>query len=84
MDKESPTLLKRLLDASVDGLFAFDRECRIIAWNRAMQRISGLSSEEVIGRRADEVFPFLQADTTGSCLSAALTGSESVSEKHHY
>ena len=84
MDKESPNLLKRLLDASVDGLFAFDRDRRIIAWNRAMQQISGLKSEEVMGRRADEVFPFLQMSGPQSCLSAALAGSESVSESHHY
>ena len=84
MEKESPTLLKRLLDASVDGLFAFDRDCRIIAWNRAMQRISGLTSEEVLGRKADEVFPFLQTSGREKCLSAALAGSESVSETHHY
>jgi PAS domain S-box-containing protein len=84
LDKESPTLLKRLLDASVDGLFAFDRDCRIIAWNRAMQRITELASEDVIGRRAHEVFPFLESADPESCLSVALAGSESVSEKHHY
>jgi PAS domain S-box-containing protein len=84
LEKESPTLLKRLLDASVDGLFAFDRDCRIIAWNRAMQRISGLSSEEVWGRKADEVFPFLKTSGPESCLLAALAGTQSVSESHHY
>ncbi|HEU4797047.1 MAG TPA: ATP-binding protein, partial [Pyrinomonadaceae bacterium] len=45
---------------------------------------SGLKSEEVMGRRADEVFPFLQMSGPQSCLSAALAGSESVSESHHY
>ncbi|HSK63568.1 MAG TPA: PAS domain S-box protein, partial [Pyrinomonadaceae bacterium] len=84
LEKESPTFLKRLLDASVDGLFAFDGDCRIVAWNRAMQRISGLSSDEVLGRKADEVFPFLQTSGPDNCLSAALDGSESVSETHHY
>ena len=84
MEKESPNLLKRLLDASVDGLFAFDRDCRITAWNQAMMRISGLSSEEALGRRVDEVFPFLQPGGPGNCLSAALAGTESVSDNHHY
>ncbi|HEX5888929.1 MAG TPA: PAS domain S-box protein [Pyrinomonadaceae bacterium] len=84
MENESPSLWKRLLDASVDGLFAFDRDCRIIAWNRAMQRITGRSSEEVLGRRADEIFPFLRESATESCLSAAIAGNESVSETHPY
>ena len=76
--------MKRLLDASVDGLFAFDRDCRIIAWNRAMERISGLSREQVLGARADEIFPFLKAEGTESCLGAALAGSETVFENHSY
>ena len=50
-----------------------------------MERISGLSADEVIGRRADEVFPFLQSDGGAeSCLSGALAGLESRSETHHY
>src|SRR5688572_17910522 len=49
-----------------------------------MQRITGLSSEEVLGRRTDEVFPFLRESGAEHCLSAALAGSESVSETHRY
>ena len=84
MANESPTLLKRLLDASVDGLFAFDSDCRVIAWNRAMERITGYSRDEVLGRRADEIFPFLRANGGESCLSGALAGNDSVVEKHPY
>jgi PAS domain S-box-containing protein len=45
LENNSTLLLNRMIDASVDGIFAFDRDCRIIAWNRAMQRISGFSRE---------------------------------------
>jgi PAS domain S-box-containing protein len=76
--------LKRLLDASVDGIFAFDRECRIIAWNRAMQRISGFNSDEVLGQRVDQIFPFLRAESGENCLSLALAGNETVYENHPY
>jgi PAS domain S-box-containing protein len=79
-----PFLLKRLLDASVDGLFAFDRDRRIIAWNRAMQQITGLSGEDVLGQRADEIFPFLRESSSESCLSAAIAGNESFSETHPF
>ena len=84
MANESPILLKRLLDASVDGLFAFDRDCRIIAWNHAMERMSGFNSEAVLGRRADEIFPFLRSVGAESCLSMALAGTQSVFENHSY
>lgn len=42
-----------------------------------MQRISGLTPEEVIGKSAIQIFPFLQA-------TEILEGKELVSEKHPY
>jgi PAS domain S-box-containing protein len=73
-----------MLDASVDGIFAFDRDCRLIAWNRAMQQISGFSRDEVLGKPVVEVFPFLRDGDSDSCFSAALRGHESITESHPY
>ncbi|HKG58281.1 MAG TPA: PAS domain S-box protein [Pyrinomonadaceae bacterium] len=84
MENTSALLLNRLIDASVDGIFAFDRDCRIIAWNRAMQRLSGFSREAVLGKRVGDIFPFLQDEGNDSCFVAALEGRESVSEYHPY
>jgi PAS domain S-box-containing protein len=65
-------------------MFAFDRECRLLAWNRAMQRISGLSADEVLGKRVVDIFPFLREPGSDACFSAALEGKEFVSENHPY
>jgi PAS domain S-box-containing protein len=73
-----------MIDATVDGMFAFDRDCRFVAWNRAMQRISGFSRDDVLGKRVVDVFPFLREGDNDSCFSAALEGRESVSESHPY
>ena len=72
-----------MIDASVDGMFAFDRDCRIIAWNQAMQRISGFSREAVLGKRVGDIFPFLR-EANNSCFLAALEGKQLVSEQHPY
>jgi PAS domain S-box-containing protein len=73
-----------LIDASVDGILAFDRECRYIAWNRAMECISGLERNEVLGRCAFEVFPFLEETGEMKYLFAALEGKSSVAENRSY
>ena len=73
-----------MLDASVDGMFAFDRDCKFIAWNRAMQQISGFSRDEVLGKRVVDVFPFLRDSDSDSCFSAALAGQELITESHPY
>ena len=83
MDSVSPFLLSRLIDATVDGIFAFDRELRIVAWNRAMQRISGRSRDQVFGKSVLEVFPFLHQGHEGSLLEA-LAGKERVCQDHPY
>lgn len=84
LKKNSTLLLRRLIDASFDGMFAFDRDFRIVAWNRAMQRISGFGPDEVLGKHAFDVFPFLRETAEHRCLSAVLEGKESVSENHPY
>ena len=61
-------------------MFAFDRDCKLIAWNRAMQRISGFNREEVLGKRVVDLFPFLREPGSDACFSAALEGKEFVSE----
>ncbi len=75
---------KRLLDASVDGILAFDRDYRYTAWNRAMERISGKKSCDALGRNAFEVFPFLKETGEDKCFDEALAGKSSVSENRPY
>jgi PAS domain S-box-containing protein len=84
LENNSTQLLQQLIDASVDGMFAFDRDCRLIAWNRAMQRITGLDQHEVLGRRVVEVFPFLRDSGNEPCFTTVLEGKETVSENHPY
>jgi PAS domain S-box-containing protein len=66
--------LSGLLDASVDGILAFDLECRYTAWNSAMERISGLRKEQVLGKRAFDVFPFLKDTGEDKYFFEALAG----------
>jgi len=77
-------LSKRLLDVSVDGILAFDQDCRYTAWNPAMERISGKKSADVLGRNAFEVFPFLKETGEDKFFYKALEGKISVSENRPY
>jgi PAS domain S-box-containing protein len=85
-DKPLPEsqFLTRLLEASVDGILAFDRDCCYTAWNQAMERISGVRREDVLGKNAFVVFPFLRETGEDQCLLAALAGKSSVSDKRPY
>jgi PAS domain S-box-containing protein len=67
-------LAELVIEDSPDGVIAFDRECRYLIWNKAMERLSGVSSENVVGRVAFEVFPFLVETGEDRCFREALAG----------
>ncbi|HEX8139820.1 MAG TPA: PAS domain S-box protein [Pyrinomonadaceae bacterium] len=67
-------LVEMLIESSADGILAFDRDCRYTLWNPAMERLSGLSAAEVLGRCAFEVFPFLRETGEDRYFHLALEG----------
>lgn len=81
---DEKSLLTSLLDASVDGLLAFDREGRYTAWNGAMERLSGLRKEEVLGRHAFDLFPFLKETGEAQYFYDALAGRSVVAHDRPY
>src|SRR5256885_15763700 len=82
--QEQDLFLKCLLEANVDGIIAFDREFRYTTWNRAMERISGVKREEVLGKSAIEIFPCLEQTGEDHCYREALAGRSVVAENRPY
>ncbi|MGH9930363.1 MAG: hybrid sensor histidine kinase/response regulator [Pyrinomonadaceae bacterium] len=81
---QSDLFLTELLDASVEGILAFDRECRYLAWNKAMERIAGFKREDVLGKCAFDLFPFLKESGEDKCFHAALAGESATSDNRPY
>lgn len=81
---QSDPFLIQLLDASVEGILAFDRDCRYTFWNQGMERMAGLSREDVLGKVAFDLFPFLKETGEDKCFYAALAGESSTSENRPY
>ena len=73
-----------LINSSVDGILAFDRDCRYMLWNPAMEQISGMSHEEVLGRHAFELFPFLKETGEDRFFLEALNGKSNITHNRPY
>jgi PAS domain S-box-containing protein len=82
--QEEKQSLIGLLDASVDGMFAFDRESRYTVWNRAMERITGFDRGDVLGRCAFDIFPHLKQTGDDRFFFEALAGRSAVAEDQPY
>ena len=48
--RESEKRLTDIINFLPDATFAIDREGRVIAWNRAMERMTGVKSPEILGK----------------------------------
>jgi PAS domain S-box-containing protein len=67
-----------LIQCSLDGILAFDRECRYTLWNPAMERITGRRADEVLGKVAFEIFPFLVDMDRKQHFEAAIEGQSTL------
>ncbi|MBI5306942.1 MAG: PAS domain S-box protein [Planctomycetes bacterium] len=76
--KEGRERFRMLIESSRDGIIAYNKEFCYIVWNRAMERISGVSREAALGKHAFELFPFLDRVGEGECFRNAVEGKASA------
>ncbi len=57
-----------------DGVMVADAEHRLVAWNRAMEEITGVAAEQVLGRSCAEVSRYFYHDERPVLLDLVLAG----------
>src|SRR6516165_12367879 len=84
MSSEVRAIFERLIDSSMDGIFAFDRECRYTVWNPALERILGLSKLQTLGKTTLDVFPLIKETGGEKFYCDALAGKTVVASDRVY
>lgn len=76
---------RQIIESVDEGVIVLDLDSRFRVWNPYMQRLTGLSREEVLERRPIEVFPFLR-DNQINRIDLALAGETPppVDVPYHY
>jgi len=54
---ESETRYKELADSITDVFFAFDKDLRYTHWNKASEKLTGVSAKDAIGKLIYDIFP---------------------------
>ncbi len=75
---------RMLVESSMDGILAFDRNYRYTLWNQGMERLTGIKRADVIGQSAFDVFPFLKEIGEDRHFDGALAGHETVSREQPF
>lgn len=73
----APDLSVQMVQACLDGIAACDDTRRCISWNPAMERLFGLSADEVVGESMARVLGFL-GETSLRHLQEAFEGKPSI------
>jgi len=84
MVQEGEGRFRMLVESSRDGIFAYDKDIHCTIWNKAMEQISGVPRENLLGRNALSVFPFLESIGEGDSLRNATKDKTTISSGIRY
>jgi PAS domain S-box-containing protein len=73
-----------LINASMDGIIGYDRDYRYTIWSPAIEEISGLRADQVIGKYALDLFPFLKEVGLIDAYRASLQGKSTKTPMYPY
>jgi len=72
--REAEHFLRNALDSVAEGFILFDEDLRLVSWNRFMEKATGRTAAEVIGRLPAEAFPEIPDEALLPSLRRALGG----------
>ena len=67
-------IAQEIIKGAAEGIIVYDRELRYVLFNPFMERLTGRSSDEVLGQVATDVFPRLRTSGLEDVLKRALQG----------
>jgi diguanylate cyclase (GGDEF)-like protein/PAS domain S-box-containing protein len=77
-NSEMRAVFERLINSSVDGILAIDRNGCFTVWNPALEQITGLKKSDVLGKNALEVFPVMKDTREDRFIHEALHGKAGI------
>jgi formate hydrogenlyase transcriptional activator len=72
--REALQTTKEIIEGAAEGIILYDKELRYLIFNPFMERLTGVSAPDVMGKRAIDVFPRLGPSGIESSLMRALAG----------
>jgi len=81
---ESHQFATEIITNAGEGIIVYDKQLRYVVWNQFMEELTGLTSDDVIGRRAVDVFPHITEQHVDELLVRALNGETVAAPDIHY
>lgn len=82
--RESEYFNRTILDALQEGVVVYDRQLRIVNWSRILEKLTGISTWDALGKSAYEIFPHHKEDGFDKLIQKALDGEDVVSPESSF
>lgn len=79
-----PRVTQDYYEQCADGLSAIDLELRYVSWNRSLEKITGMSAQEALGKKVFDLFPFLRDLDEAKIHRRVFSGETVVAEPRPY
>jgi diguanylate cyclase (GGDEF)-like protein/PAS domain S-box-containing protein len=76
-------MYERLIQSSMDGIFAFDQQGCCTVWNPGMEQFTGVTQLQAIGKSLFDLFPSLEKTTFGKTFRMVLAGETVYNREVH-
>ncbi len=82
--RETNQFAAEIIENAGEGIVVYDRQFRYLLWNRFMEDMTGIPSEDLIGKRALDLFPHMREQHVDELLRQAIEGQTVASTDIHY
>jgi len=72
---ESNRFYRQIIDSLGEGIVVYDCNLHYLLWNRFMEDVSGISSEEITGQKPQQIFSYFQGTGVQERIRYTLDGS---------
>jgi PAS domain S-box-containing protein len=69
---------ERLLNSSIDGIIAYDKNLNFTLWNPGMENLSGIDKSDILGKNIFDVFPLLKIIEEDKNILETLKGNYAI------
>ena len=82
--KETYNFFDQILNNTSEGIYVINSEFEYIYWNSMMEDISGMYSDQVLGKKPFELFPHVNHEKLTAKLRKAMSGKTVKSADYYY
>jgi PAS domain S-box-containing protein len=82
--KETYNFFDQILSTTSEGIYVLNMDLQYIYWNRQMEKLTGLKTDDIIGKKPRDIFTHMENNELFANFEKALNGERTVSYDYFF